>query len=340
MRKFTWSGAVAVMALVMAGVAVANEGESRSTKAVSATFSAEFGDHSVRTCQGADGRYRRLSGVWEGEAQSADAALDGELRLKGTAYIHVPSGNGAFEGHLRVGGEHGLQATLHAVLKEGKLEGFALGHSGKRGARFLANVSATLTADGIADGKLGGGGGANTAVLVKGACPKASDHGKKDEAKREGEKKESEKAERKHREFAGTVAAVTREWLTLSVGHETVKCEVPAAMAAEVLATVSVGAKVVALCSYDGEHWHLVKVRKHEEDSKSAAKVRDLQGEISAFGAGSITVSAAGREPLTCSVGERMAAELTAAGYAVGTKVMAVCVYEGKGFALTKIKKV
>lgn len=268
MRRIFWSGAAALLALAATGVAVANEGESRSTKAVSATFTAELGDSAVRTCLGSDGRYRRISGVWEGESQSVEASLDGELTVKGTAWIHVPTGNGSFEGRLRIGGEDGTAASIHGVIQGGKLEGLATGRAGKHELRLLANVSAAFSADALTDGKLGGGGGANSAILVKGSCPAKAggDARQKEEAKKteENHKKESEKAERKTREAEGTIAA---------------------------------------------------------------------------FGEGSISVARDGAEPLTCHVGERMAHELAAAGYAIGTKVYAACVDEGRGFVLVKIKK-
>lgn len=343
MRRLKWSGLAVVLALVAAGVAVAEEGENRSTKAFSVTFSAESGEHVIRTCKGQDGRYRRIAGEWEGEAESAEGAFKGELVLRGTAWVHVPTGNGAFEGRLQIGGENGAKGSVHAVLKEGKLEGFFSGHAGTQEARVLANLSASFTAEEITDAKLGGGGGANTAVMVKGECAKRQ-NGKAEEKRKEEEpKKESEKGERQQREFSGTVAALDREFLTVSVGGDSVKCELTAGLAAELHGYLTVGAKVVAVCYLEDGHWHLLKAKKLEDGAgsgeKAERKAREAQGEIAAFGEGSITVAADGKEPLTCSVGERMAAELGTAGYEVGTKVHAMCVNEGHGFVLVKIRK-
>jgi len=265
----TWVGLTALLALVVAGVAVGGEGDNRSTKAVAATFSAEFGDHAVRTCTGADGRYRRTSGDWEGKAESADAGLAGDLEIHGTAFVHVPSGNGTFEGRVRIGGENGLKGSLVGVIKGDKIEGMLTGHAGLKELRLIANVSATFSGGDLSDGKIGGGGGANTAVLAKGDCAKKPD-ARKDGEKKEGERKEAEKK--------------------------------------------------------DGE-------------KKGERAVHEEKGELVALSATSLTVKAEGHEPLTCTIGEHVAADVAALGLAVGARVHVICVNEGTGFFLMKVRK-
>lgn len=262
---------VALLALAVAGAAVAKEGANRSTRAVSATFSAELGENAVRTCDGADGTYRRVRGVWTGESESSEPALDGTLQIKGTAWIHTTSGNGAFKGRLRIRGEGGTVAALAGVIEKGKLEGLAHGRS-SGGMRLLGNVSVTLGADGMREGKLGGGGGSNSALLVPAGPCRGESEEAEDERKADGEERKAEK------EKAG-------------------------------------------------------------KEKTGKRKARELRGSLSALGEASLTVTAAGEEPLTCSFGERAAAGLRAAGIELGAKVHVLCVETGEGFVLARLKK-
>lgn len=340
MRRFTWTGLVFAVALVATGVAIGAEGEGRSTKAVTASFTADLGDYSVKTCTGADGKYRRTQGEWEGEV-TGDGGVAGDLLLRGTAFVHVPTGVGSFEGRVFIGNDDGFKGSLNGVIKGEKLDGLLVAAREDKHQRLVANVSVTFKNGDFDGGKIGVSGGVDAGVLFKGsACAETRKSGGSDEAKKEEPKKEQPQ----YKELRGEVTALSHAAVTVK-GDAEITCEVAEKQAADVVGAFKVGDKVVVLCSlYDG-HYHLAKISKTDTGSggdKSAdRKTKEGNGTVATLGGGAISfLLAEGGGGVSCLLGERMAAELEKAGVAVGTKVHFLCVSEvGNPFVLTKLGK-
>jgi hypothetical protein len=348
MRRFIGIGLTFAVALVATGVALGVEGEGRSTKAVSASFTADLGDYAVKTCTGADGKYRRTHGEWEGEV-TGDGGVAGDLLIRGTAFVHVPTGVGSFEGRVFIGGDDGFKGSLNGVIKGEKLDGLLVASREDKLQRLVANVSVNFKSGDFDGGKIGVSGGVDAGVLFKGsACAEnrksGSDSAKKDERKKEEPKKEEpKKEEQKYKEVHGEVTALSRASLTVK-GDAEVTCEVSERQAADVVGSFKVGDKVVVVCSLDDGHYHLEKIRKQETssgDKNAERKTKEGSGAVTAFGGGSISIALAeGGEAVSCLLREQMAAELEKAGVAVGTKVRFLCVSEaGSPYVLTKLGK-
>jgi hypothetical protein len=342
MRRSIWAGLVFAVALVATGVAIGAEGEGRSTKAVSASFTADLGDYAVKTCTGADGKYRRTHGEWEGEV-TGDGGVAGDLLIRGTAFVHVPTGVGSFEGRIFIGGEDGFKGSLNGVIKGEKLDGLIAAARDEKNQRLVANVSVNFKNGDFDGGKIGVSGGVDAGVLFKGsACAEKRKSGsdRKDEPKKEEAKKE--RAEPK--EVHGEVTALSRASLTVK-GDNEVTCEVSEKQAADVVGGFKVGDKVVVVCSLEDGHYHLEKIRKVEAsaggDKNAERKTKEGSGAVTALGGGSISIALAeGGEAVSCLIRDAMAAELEKADVAVGTKVRFLCVSEaGSPFVLTKLGK-
>jgi hypothetical protein len=339
MRRFLGIGVILVLALAATGVAIGGEGEGRSTKAVSASFTADLGDYAVKTCTGADGRYRRTTGEWEGVV-TGDAPLSGDLLLRGTAFVHVPTGVGSFEGRVRIGDEDGLRGTLNGVIKGDKLDGLLVAVREGKLQRLVANVSVSFKNGDFDGGKIGVGGGLDAGVLFSGTtCAegrKAGDAGQKKEEPRKEEPKQPQ-----YREAHGQVTALSRASLTIK-GDSELTCELPEKLAGDVLAGFKIGDRVAALCTVDGSRLVLAKLRKEESPAGNADRqTKEGSGAVSAVSGSSITFAAAeGGESVSCVLKEHLAAELVKAGVAVGTKVRFLCVSEAGGpLVLTKLGK-
>lgn len=177
MRKLILVSTAALVALAVTGVAVATLKPS-GTQQVSATFSApkrERGE--TRVCTGADGTYEITNAVYSGEADSTTPALDGPLVLQVKAVYNQTTKAGWVEGHAWIrgsdaAGDRRAHARFDATLGDGgAVEGFLGGRIGWRYADLHGNVSATFTpAGGFVNGKIGGGGGSNLAVLAGRPC--------------------------------------------------------------------------------------------------------------------------------------------------------------------------
>lgn len=343
MRRFIGIGLVFAVALVATGVAIGNEGEGRSTKAVSASFTADLGDYAVKTCTGADGKYRRTQGDWEGVV-TGDGGVAGDLVIHGSAFVHVPSGVGSFEARVSIGGDSGFRGTLNGVIKGEKLDGLLIASRDDKNQRLVANVSANFKSGDFDSGKIGVNGGVDAGVLFKGsACAETKKPGS--DGTRKEEPKKEEPNHPQYKEAHGSVSALSRASLTVTNGGDSLTCELLEKMAADVVGAFKVGDKVVVVCSLSDGHYRLEKIRKDETastgDKSAERKVKEASGVVSALGAGAVTFALAENAgSFSCTVTERVAAELTTNGVAVGMKVRFVCVSEaGSPYFLTRLVK-
>jgi hypothetical protein len=174
MRRLIFIAATALV-LVGAGIAVAHEGNGKSTKQVSAAFTAASASN-VRTdtCTNSNGIYTTTRGRWTGSATgdlSGNATIDAEILVN-------PSGDGTVSGRLRIDGTDHTVAQFDAVIDgKGNLAGLAEGHGSADWNKLIANLSANWSSTaGFTSGKLGGGTtGGNAVVVTSGGCnPTAS----------------------------------------------------------------------------------------------------------------------------------------------------------------------
>lgn len=171
MKRLYWVIAVAAVTLTAAGIAVASL-RGADAQAVSATFSANAESMRTWTCTNATGT-QVVHGRYVGSATSTDTRLNGPLRLDLRSSYDSVDGIGYVRGTVRFsrGSDDGSGwAHLYAVNKGGKLEGVLVGVLGGRPRALIANVSADFSSTAISNGKLGGGGGDNTAVVYGGTC--------------------------------------------------------------------------------------------------------------------------------------------------------------------------
>src|SRR5581483_10818689 len=107
MRKLVLS-TVAAAALAGGGLAVAHGLDTKSVKAVSATFTAApNGTVRTSTCTGADGTYARSWGTYTGSFTNAtgDTNLNGSITIDAQSIINttVSPNVGVVTGHVRFG---------------------------------------------------------------------------------------------------------------------------------------------------------------------------------------------------------------------------------------------
>jgi hypothetical protein len=190
-----------VLALTVAGIAIAHGGggPAEPTKEVTATFTATpvAGKTDARQCVGVDGTYAITREVATGTANGDDDRLDGNITIKSKSVVNTTTFLGWSEGKVfttdpATGKLKGV-AGFTAVVKGDKLEGFVLGKvknpaapaapkakngngeghgngNDRNAATLRANVAATVAPDGTITGQLGGGGGANTAIISGNPC--------------------------------------------------------------------------------------------------------------------------------------------------------------------------
>ena len=175
-RRLGVLAALASLLVIAAVAAIAVAGGGPKTDKAQASFTATKASTKERTCTGQDGTYREAREVFKGTV-SGHARLSGDLVLRTHSLIDRTTGDGSTDGHVWVrkagGGPVLAYGKLVAVnSRRGVLEGFISGKLAKSGgARVWANFSATFNADGTqVTGKLGDGGGANTAVIQTGRC--------------------------------------------------------------------------------------------------------------------------------------------------------------------------
>lgn len=245
MRRLTWI-AVAALALLGAGIAVAHEGHTNSITAVSATFSATTASNvHTTTCTGTGGTYTTTRGRWTGSVSgdatntlnSTSATIDAQI-------VVGPTGDGTVEGKLRT--NHTVAGFDAVIDKSGNFAGLAEGRGGgdEHGSfnQLVGNISGNWTsAGGFGTGKIGGGtSGGNAVLLGRGGC---NDNTQKPE----------------RNEAHGTLA--------LGAGNATVTvttltCNVPSTLSAKV-ATFHAGDQVEIKCSSSAGVNTLVQISAH-----------------------------------------------------------------------------
>jgi hypothetical protein len=174
MRKLVWI-TVAIAALAGAGMAVAHHADSKSVKAVSATFTATTPSVvKTNTCTGADGTYVTTDATYTGTSTSSEAGLNGAITIETDTLLNTTTNLGEVSGKIRFGSGHGNDTHFDAVLSNGNIAGLASGHV-DGGGTLLANISAGFTsAGGFTTGKLGGGtSGGDGVEILRGGCKPA-----------------------------------------------------------------------------------------------------------------------------------------------------------------------
>jgi hypothetical protein len=238
MRKLTLV-LIAVVALVAAGIAVANGFEgTRTAKAVTGTFAATtVTKNETQTCTSSDGKaIARTNASYTGTATGPAAELTGPATVELHALVNTTDDVGAVSGTIKIDTAAGKNTTAHfdAVYDHGKLAGLATGHAGEA-VKLVANLSSGFSATGgLTDGKLGGTAGGSAVELGPGKCVQT-------------------KPERSSAE--GTVSAVSSTSITVAG----LTCAVPASLQAQI-ANVKVGDRAAIRCEITGGTATLVKI--------------------------------------------------------------------------------
>jgi hypothetical protein len=174
-RRTILSILAGLLALAIAGMAMARE-RGAQTDLAEATFSAtEVKRLKTRTCEGADGTYKITHAVVLGEVvSSSDPLLAGKLKLHFKSVYNDTEDLGWVAGKAHVRNEATgtrVRASFRAVNVGGKLEGMFGGGAGHPHWKLLANFSATLADTGaVSDGKIGTPSSDNSALLFRGGC--------------------------------------------------------------------------------------------------------------------------------------------------------------------------
>jgi hypothetical protein len=202
MRKLTLV-AIGLVVLATAGLAVAKGLEgTKSIKSVTGTFAAGTVKPTgkAKTCTTPDGKTlvttkARYSGIAAG-----DGNLAGAITLDARSVVNTTDNIGVVEGKFRIDVPSGADtvARFTAVFANGKLVGFATGHTQNPHAKLFANLSSGFSAaTGFAGGKIGAADGGSAVEVGPGKCaPKNNsvasgakkDHDKKRKGKENGEK--------------------------------------------------------------------------------------------------------------------------------------------------------
>jgi hypothetical protein len=255
MRKLTLVLA-AVVALVVAGIAVANgfEGGAKTATVVAGTFTATTAAKvDTRTCTTSDGKTIAITRATYTGAATGAPDLTGPVTLDVRSLINTTDNVGAVNGRLKIdtAADKNTGAEFSAVYDHGKLAGLAAGRVGSdRSVQLLANLSAGFSATGgFTDGKFGATTGGSAVELGPGKC--------------QTEQKESSSAR-------GSVTAVSATSITVAG----LTCTVPASFATQI-ATVKVGDRLEIRCNLVSGTNTLVKIGgggtkapQHTDDSK------------------------------------------------------------------------
>ncbi|MFN8222677.1 MAG: hypothetical protein U0R50_05435 [Gaiellales bacterium] len=181
MRRTTLAiAAVSLGALVVAGWAAATFRASGVTPAT-ATFSATGDGPRSSTCTGNGNTYRITNGRYNGKIDfaSPNDDLDGDLTLTFRSVYNATGKVGWVEGIWRTKNDRRQGGIFRGVLGESggqvTMSGFLHGTVGKRYARLLSGVAATLRTDSVGtvtsvDGTLGQGTLALPAVVAGQPC--------------------------------------------------------------------------------------------------------------------------------------------------------------------------
>lgn len=186
MKRFTTFALVALVALVVAGFAIAHGGQTKKTSPVSATFTAAPTEKTTTVqCTGGDGTYNITRGVYEGTATGSGGVLSGAISLRTKSVVNTTTGYGYTEGKVTLRDADGkltAKARLIAVnTQNGVLNGFLDGRVKEEG-HLLANFSAAFNADGSSfSGELGAEAPVapqNSAIVTSGSCEHSQDEKK------------------------------------------------------------------------------------------------------------------------------------------------------------------
>lgn len=243
MRTFVLVSAC-VVALAAAGIAVGRsfDGNTKSAKSVSATFTATTASKvDTRTCTTTDGKTLVSStGTYTGTA-SGDPDLTGPATLSAHSLINTTDNVGTVSGTLKidVSSSSKTEARYNAVYSGGSLAGLATGHAQDPHAKLIANLSAGFTAaGGFTNGKLGGTSGGGAVELGPGSC-------------------ESSQPVKELSEANGTVSAISSTSITVAG----LTCAVPSSLQSELSAlSLAVGSRAEIHCSLSSGTATLVKV--------------------------------------------------------------------------------
>jgi hypothetical protein len=173
MRRLMFTAASA-LALVGAGIAVAHDGQSKSVRQVSATFTATTaGNVRTETCTGSDGSYATTHGEWTGTSTSSEPTLNGNATIDADTVVNTTTGYGTVSGRIRIDTSdgHHTSASFDAVDANGHIAGLADGKNEDLGSELLGNLSADWSATGgFTNGKLGGTTGGDAVLVGQGGC--------------------------------------------------------------------------------------------------------------------------------------------------------------------------
>ena len=178
MRKRTiWTILAGLVALAIAGLAVAAHQGAQTDAAVASFSATEVKRIKTRTCEGADGTYKITHAIVEGTVMSTeDPVLAGNLRLHLKSVYNDTESLGWVTGKVHIRNEVAdpdtrARASLRAVNVDGEIEGMLVGGAGAPHWKLLANFSANLADTGaVTDGQIGAGSSDNSALLFRGGC--------------------------------------------------------------------------------------------------------------------------------------------------------------------------
>lgn len=232
-----------VVALAAAGIAVGRsfDGNSKSAKSVSGTFTATTASKvETRTCTTTDGKTLVSStGTYTGTA-TGDPDLTGPATLSAHALINTTDNVGTVSGTLKidVSSSSQTEARYNAVYSSGSIAGLATGHAQDPHAKLIANLSAGFTAaGGFTNGKIGGSSGGGAVELGPGSC--------------------ASQDVKENSEANGTVSAISSTSITVAG----LTCAVPASLQSELSAlSLAVGSRAEIHCSLSSGATTLVKV--------------------------------------------------------------------------------
>jgi len=187
MRRLKLGAALAVLgALVITSIAVADERRPATVTPVSAHFTAT-GNVKTHMCTRGNVTLVEKRGTFTGTSTSADARLNGTVRIILKTVVNAGNGFGLATGKFRVrSATRGkAQADLMAVVSStNRLDGFLRSNAenaegdkrvlsdhgnDEKAGKLFANVSATLAGSTLT-GDIGAGDHANTALIGGGKC--------------------------------------------------------------------------------------------------------------------------------------------------------------------------
>ncbi|MGZ4291066.1 MAG: hypothetical protein ACXVQQ_00570 [Gaiellaceae bacterium] len=243
MRKLTLTIA-GLAALAATSVAVANGIEgAKTTKAVSATFSANAGTVTTRTCTTTDNKSISVTDAKYTGAASGDADLTGPITLRARSVVNTTDGVGTVNGAFRIDVASGRDTvgSLSTVYDHGTIAGLAVGRAHDPGVKLLGNISATFTpGTSFASGKIGGGTAAGSAVEIgTGSCKPQNSHPEQSEAR-------------------GTISALSTQSITVAG----LPCALPSDKASDINSKFKVGDAVQIRCAYTNGQNTLTRIDK------------------------------------------------------------------------------